>query len=45
MLMRAMATTEALVEVNKLFQRMYGLFIAIVMIIEGLIVCLTIISD
>lgn len=40
-----MAMTEALVEVNELFQRMYVLFIAIVLINEGLIVCLTIISD
>ena len=36
-----MATTEALVEVNELFQRMCVLFIAIVIINEGSIVCLT----
>ena len=43
--MRAMATTEALVEVNELFQRMCALFIAIVIINEGSIVCLTTFSD
>ena len=40
-----MATTEALVEVNELFQRMCVLFIAIVIINEGSIVCLTTFSD
>ena len=40
-----MATTEALVEVNELFQRMCVLFIAIVIINEGSIVGLTTFSD
>ena len=43
--MRAMATTEALVEVNELFQRMCVLFIAIAIVNEGSIVCLTTFSD